>query len=257
MCLILLAWQAHPTYPLILAANRDEFYDRPTAAADFWEDRPDILGGRDLKDGGTWLGVTRRGRWAALTNYRDPQAIRPGAPSRGWLVRNFLTGGAPPAEYVERLAPRAQEYNPFNLLAGDAESLHILSSRGLEGPVPAGIHGLSNALLDTPWPKIRRGREAFRLLLEQGPEPDVEALFQLLVDTERAPDGELPETGMGLDWERILSPLFITSPVYGTRSSTLLMMDRRGRVTFLERSFQGSPEPWMTARFSFSREDSP
>lgn len=257
MCLILLAWQAHPQYPLILAANRDEFYDRPTAAADFWEERPDILGGRDLRDGGTWLGVTRRGRWAALTNYRDPQAVRAGAPSRGWLVRNFLEGSDSPAAYLERLAPRVREYNPFNLFAGDAESLHIVSSQGSSGPVPPGVHGLSNAVLDTPWPKVRRGREAFRRLLERHSEPDPDALFQCLADMERAPDGDLPETGIGQDWERILSPLFITSPVYGTRSSTVLMVNRRGRVTFIERSFQDSPEPWMTARFEFSREGSP
>lgn len=257
MCLILLAWQAHPEYPLILAANRDEFYDRPTAAADFWSDRPDILGGRDLQDGGTWLGVTRSGRWAALTNFRDPQAIRSGTPSRGWLVRDFLAGSERPAEYMERLAPRARDYNPFNLFAGDQDSLFYLSSRGASGPVSPGVHGLSNALLDTPWPKIRRGREAFRLLLEQNPEPDPEALFLPLTDMERVPDGELPETGIGLDWERILSPLFITSPTYGTRSSTILMMDRRGRITFIERSFQGSPEPRMTARFTFSAEASP
>jgi uncharacterized protein with NRDE domain len=255
MCLILLAWQAHPEYPLILAANRDEFYDRPTAAADFWKERPDILGGLDLKDGGTWLGVTRRGRWAALTNFRDPAAIRSGTPSRGWLVRNFLEGRDSPAAYLKRLLHRAADYNPFNLFAGDRESLHILSSRGTPGPIPPGIHGLSNALLDTPWPKIRRGREAFRLLLERETGPDPEALFALLADMERAPDGELPETGIGLDWERILSPLFITSPVYGTRSSTVLMADRRGGITFIERSFQGSPAPWMTSRFAFSREE--
>ncbi len=257
MCLILLAWQAHPEYPLILAANRDEFYDRPTAAADFWAERPDILGGRDLQDRGTWLGVTRQGRWAALTNFRDPAAIRPGRPSRGWLVRDFLEGSESPKTCVERLAPRVPEYNPFNLFLGDPDSLFYLSSKGPSGAVPPGFHGLSNALLDTPWPKIRRGRDAFRRLLEGNPEPDPEALFRLLADMERAPDGDLPETGIGLDWERILSPLFISSPTYGTRSSTVLMTDRRGGITFIERSFQGSPDSGATARFTFSRETTP
>ena len=257
MCLILFAYQSHPLYPLVLAANRDEFYERPSAPAAFWEDRPDVLAGRDLKEGGTWLGITKRGRLAALTNYRDPLSVRPDAPSRGWLVRNFLCGKESTARYLKDLSARAGRYNGFSLILGDVFNLHFFSNRDGSSPLAPGLYGLSNRLLDTDWPKVRRGKGRLAALLSQAERPDPEALFSLLADRDRPEDGELPDTGIGLEWERILSSIFIASPVYGTRSSSILMVDRRRRATFWERVFNGGDEPWMTAKFEFGVESGP
>jgi uncharacterized protein with NRDE domain len=256
MCLIILSWRTRTDFPLILAANRDEFYDRPSLPADFWPDHPDILGGRDLKEGGTWLGITRKGRIAALTNYRDPLSVRANAPSRGWLVRDFLTGDDRPGDYLERLQKEAPRYNGFSVLLGDDSGLYYFSNRGGGGvtPLSPGIHGLSNHLLDTPWPKVGKARESFRSVVAGKSRPRSEDLFDLLTDSSRPEDSDLPETGIGLEWERILSSVFIASPVYGTRSSTVLMIDRFGRVRFEDRQFNGNGGAWMTARFSFSLE---
>jgi uncharacterized protein with NRDE domain len=251
MCLILFAWKVLPDFPLVLAANRDEFYERPSAPADFWEDAPDLLAGRDLRDGGTWLGVTREGRVAALTNYRDPASLKTGAPSRGILVSDYLRGRENPEAYLGRIAPEADCFNGFNLLVGDADELLCFSNRGARERLQPGIYGLSNHLLDTPWPKVAQGKSALKALLqaEKGVAP--EALFALLADRTRPPDDRLPDTGVGLEWERVLSPLFIESPAYGTRSSTVLLIDRDGCMTFIERVFNGAADPWMTARFEF------
>lgn len=258
MCLIVLSWRTRTDFPLILAANRDEFYDRPSMPAAFWPDRPDILGGRDLKEGGTWMGITRKGRLAALTNYRDPLSLKADAPSRGWLVRDFLVGADPPGEYLRRLTKEAPRYNGFSLLLGDASGLYYFSNRGGGGvsELSPGIHGLSNHLLDTPWPKIVTSRESFRRVVEGKERPRSEDLFRLLADPSRPEDRDLPDTGIGLEWERILSSVFIASPAYGTRSSTVLMIDRLGRVLFEDRQFDGSNGAWMTARFAFSLEGS-
>jgi uncharacterized protein with NRDE domain len=251
MCLILLGWKIREDYPLILAANRDEFYERPTAPATFWEEAPDILGGRDLKAGGTWLGITRQGRLAALTNYRDPAAHNTGAPSRGELVSDYLRGRRDSEAYLNALVPRADLYNGFSLVLGDLSSLYFFSNRDGQFPLAPGIHGMSNRLLDTPWPKVARGKRALATLLEKGGDPSPEALLDLLADRSRPPDDQLPDTGVGLEWERVLAPLFIESPLYGTRSSTVLIVERTGRVTFVERVFGGGDDPWMTARFEF------
>jgi uncharacterized protein with NRDE domain len=252
MCLILLAWQAHPRIPLLIAANRDEFYTRPSAPAGFWEEAPGILAGRDLAAGGTWLGITRSGRFAAVTNFRDPASLRSGAPSRGRLVGDYLRGRRRAESYLRSLAAAAGSYNGFNLLVGDRAGLHYFSNRW-DGPcrVAPGIHGLSNALLDTPWPKVERGRAALADLLQGRGAPDPEALFALLADRTQAPDEALPKTGVGLARERALSPLFIETAGYGTRSSTVLTVDCRGVATFWERSFREGV-PWMTSRFQFS-----
>lgn len=253
MCLIILSWQARADFPLILAANRDEFYDRPSLPADFWPDRPDILGGRDLKEGGTWLGITKKGRLAALTNYRDPLSVKANAPSRGWLVKEFLTGDDRPGDYLEALQKEAPRYNGFNLILGDDSGLYYFSNRGDGGvrQLSPGIHGLSNHLIDTPWPKVEKARENFRRVLEGKGRPQSEDLFELLTDPSRSEDRDLPDTGIGLEWERILSSVFIASPVYGTRSSTVLMIDRLGRVFFEDRQFNENAGPWMTTRFAF------
>lgn len=253
MCLIILSWRTRIDFPLIIAANRDEFYDRPTLPADFWPDHPDILGGRDLKEGGTWLGITRKGRLAALTNYRDPLSVQANAPSRGWLVRDYLIGNDRPEDYLARLQKKAPRYNGFSLIIGDTSGLYYFSNRGGGGitPLSPGIHGLSNHLLDTPWPKVGKAGESFRRVVAGKGRPRSEDLFDLLSDPSRPEDHDLPETGIGLEWERILSSVFIASPVYGTRSSTVLMIDRLGRVLFEDRQFSGKAGDWMTARFAF------
>lgn len=250
MCLILLAWKVDEQFPLVLAANRDEFYDRPSQPAAFWPDQPDLLAGRDLKEGGSWLGITRDGRLAGLTNFRDPASLKAGAPSRGRLVLDYLRGRQKAEAYLDQIGP-AHGYNGFNLLLGDCDGLFCFSNRGGRQRIEPGIHGLSNHLLDTPWPKVVRGKAALGALLEEKWTP--EAVLAILADRSRPADEALPDTGIGLTWERILSPCFIESPVYGTRSSTVLTMDRAGEVTFVERVFNGGA-PALTARFSFHLE---
>jgi uncharacterized protein with NRDE domain len=236
MCLILLAHDVHPTYRLVVAANRDELYARPTEPAGFWDDAPGVLAGRDLTAGGTWMGITRGGRFAAVTNYRDTAPPPAGAPSRGHLVGAFLRGDAAPAAYLEALADTAAGYAGFNLLVGDGEALGWISNRGgAPRMLRRGVYGLSNALLDTPWPKVVRGKSALRDALA-GPEEGMErALFAALRDEAWAPDEALPDTGVGIERERALSSLFIVSPEYGTRASTVLLVARDGRALFVER----------------------
>ena len=235
MCLILIAYRVHPGYELLAAANRDEFHDRPTASLAFWEDNPQVLAGRDLKEGGAWMGVTRAGRFAALTNYRDPASVLPDAPSRGHLVSDYLQGAASARVYLDRLMPRASAYNGFNLLLGDETGLYYYSNRarGFQALKP-GLYGLSNHLLDTPWPKLERGRRALRRVLDHWANPTPDTLLRLLTDRTPAPDAELPNTGVPMEWERWLSPIFITAPNYGTRSSTVLMVDSSGRARMVE-----------------------
>lgn len=236
MCLILLAWQAHPDYPLVVAANRDEFFSRRTAAADFWDDAPMVLAGRDLEAGGTWLGVTRSGRFAALTNFRDPTRNKAGAPSRGELVSRFLTSCLAPRDYLSELESGADRYNGFNLIFGDLDELWCFSNCG-EGrqSLPPGVYGLSNHLLDTPWPKVARGKSALGMALHAL--PDEAPLFELLRDDRIAADEALPRTGVSIEWERLLSAAFVRSSRYGTRSATVLLRDRGGKVRFIEQSY--------------------
>jgi uncharacterized protein with NRDE domain len=253
MCLILMAWQAHPDYPLVVAANRDEFFSRRTAAADFWGDSPDVLAGRDLEAGGTWLGVTRTGRFAALTNFRDPARNKTGAPSRGELVSRFLSGRQSPREYLAELEAVAAAHNGFNLLYGDMESLWCFSNCGEgEQALAPGIYGLSNHLLDTPWPKVARGKSALKAALLAL--PDEAPLFALLRDDSVAPDENLPRTGVSREWERLLSAAFISSPGYGTRSATVLLRDVSGRVRFIEQGFLPDARPGERRAFAFAVE---
>lgn len=252
MCLILFAANSHPDYRLALAANRDEFYSRPAAPAAFWDDAPQLLAGRDLQAGGAWLGITTSGRFAAITNYREPGLFRQEAPSRGELVSGFLLGDMSPADYLSRLKTEGSLYNGFSLIFGDSDQLLYFSNRGnLPPAIPSGIHGLSNHLLDTPWPKVSRGREALNEILKSPAPPDPEALLTLLADRAVPADNLLPDTGVGIEWERLLSTLFIKTADYGTRSSTILLIDRENRVTFLERNFNGKPEEPRTGFWSF------
>jgi len=240
MCLILLAWNHHPAYRLILAANRDEVHARPSAPAAWWEQPPGILAGRDLAGGGTWCGIDRRGRWAAVTNFRDfrdPATRRENAPSRGLLVSDFLASGTRPESGLTALTTQAGDYRPFNLLAGDRQEIAYFGSReGRVRRLPPGLYGLSNALLDTPWPKVTSAKAALACLLRQE-QVASEELFALLADRTPAPDVDLPDTGLGLPRERLLSSRFICSEAYGTRCSTLLLIRKDGRVEFRERRF--------------------
>ena len=238
MCLILFAHQAHPDFALVLAANRDEFFARPTSAADYWKDAPGVLGGRDLEKGGTWMGVTRNGRWSAVTNYRDGTRPEPGSRSRGELVARYLAGESRAHIYAEDIARTASAYHGFNLLAGDAASVHYVAhAEGISRRVEPGIHGLSNHLLDTAWPKVERGKRRLQTILATNAADPEDTLLALLADREPAEDGLLPQTGIGRDWEKQLSASFIVAPGYGTRASSVLLIGTDGEVRFRERTF--------------------
>ncbi len=229
MCLIVFAWQVVPSIPLIAAANRDEFYARPTAPAAWWNDNPQVFAGRDLQAGGTWMGIKRDGpvgaKFAAITNIRAPSEQRNDAPSRGNLVADYLNGEETAEEFIAKIADHADAYNGFNLVLGDQDALIWFSNRGHDDPrngkpLLPGVYGISNALLDAPWPKVVKTKAQFASLLCQNAPP--EAYFEMLADTTRAPDVRLPDTGVDLAFESVLSAACIESPAYGTRSSTLV-----------------------------------
>ena len=245
MCLIALAWKARADLPLAVAANRDEWRERPTEPAHWWPEHPDLFAGRDLQAGGTWMGVTRDGRFAAVTNFRDPSDKRSSARSRGTLVTEFLLGPEAPSEYLRALAQRVRDYNGFNLILGDGESLWYFGSReGTARPIEPGIHALSNHLLDEPWPKVVRARMAMQeAMKDQDPAP---RLFQALADGQGAPDGALPDTGVGLTWERRLASPLITGADYGTRSSSVVLVSAGGEIAFEERTL--APDGAVTER---------
>jgi len=229
------AWRSRADLPLVVAANRDEWRDRPTEPAGWWPDHPEILAGRDLKAGGTWMGITRRGRFAAVTNFRDPSDKRSTARSRGELVTDFLLSTDSAATFLGALHGRAREYNGFNLIVGDGAALWYYGSReGEAREIPPGIHGLSNHLLDEPWPKVVRGRLAMQEALGD-PDPSPR-LFAMLADGHGAPDEALPATGVGIAWERRLAAPLITGADYGTRASTVLRVEAGGAMHFEERT---------------------
>jgi uncharacterized protein with NRDE domain len=253
MCLVLLAWQGHANYPCVIAANRDEMHLRPTAAAQWWQTRPPILAGRDLSAGGTWLGLTRTGRFAALTNYRDPQRLRADAPSRGSLVTSILLSGETIEHSLERLRAVSANYNGFNMLFSDGERLAVFESvlrTGRElGP---GIYGLSNHLLDTPWPKVERAKSRLSKALSDLSSAD--PLLALLRDDKPAPDAELPRTGVSVEWERLLSSAFVRAADYGTRCSTLVRIDESRRACFDEWSWDAAGEHTGAVNLQFELE---
>jgi uncharacterized protein with NRDE domain len=234
MCLIAIAWDYHPEYRLILVANRDEFYDRPTQNAHFWPEHPDLLAGKDLTAGGTWLGLTRQGRFAALTNYRDPAQFGRVARSRGELPLNYLVGTTSAQAYLAHVHPEADDYNGFNLLVGDGQELFYYSNFEQKiRQLPSGLYGLSNHLLDTPWYKVTEAKARLVTALANGP-LDPAALGTLLRDAHVPPDAQVQRTGLPLERERVLAPLFIASPGYGTCSTTVLLVSRQGEVFFRE-----------------------
>ena len=254
MCLILFAYQQHPDYPLIVIANRDEYYARPTRSAHWWDDDDETLAGRDLTAGGTWMGVNRRGRFAAVTNVREPGGMSPGELSRGELTRNFLTGDDSARDYLHQLQPDLQSYSGFNLLLGDSSGLWFCSNRadGIR-KVEAGIYGISNGRFNEAWPKLEGGKHLLADTLKTT--TDSEKLLQILTDNNQARDDDLPDTGIALEFERLLSSRFIHSPNYGTRASTLIRYSLDSQIDFIEKNFDvdGSlGEPFKT-RFSVHR----
>jgi len=253
MCLAVIAVAPRPGLALVIAANRDEFHARPAAPAGPWTDHPDVYAGRDLSAGGTWLGMTRSGRYALLTNFRDPRTRRDAAPSRGALVRDYLVGAQDPGAYADDVHARAAQYNGFNLIVGDARGCVYLENRTGNGPrrLPSGVHGLSNHLLNTPWPKLARIREAVDEALRL-PGPDADVLFDILADRTPARDEELPDTGIGLERERLLSAPFIVSPDYGTRCSTVIIVREDGQASVRERRFTPAGEPCGESDFAFT-----
>lgn len=239
MCLILFAVNVHPDYPLVVVANRDEFHQRATATAQYWQDSPHIFAGRDLLRQGTWLGVTNTGRFAALTNYRQANANTPSPRSRGDLVKDFLDGIESAEAYLQHCEAQAAHYDGFNLLSYTADqSMYYYANREntTVSRVSDGIHGLCNHLLDTPWYKVEQGKRAFMQALSTN-KLDIENLFHVLMDTQTCHDEQLPNTGVSLEWEQLLSSRFIMSETYGTRSSSIVLIDKNQTINFYERSF--------------------
>ncbi len=238
MCTLFVAHSIHPRYPLVVLSNRDEAHDRPTAPAAFWDDCPQVLAGRDLRASGTWFGITIGGRWAIVTNLRAPEWMHRTFPrSRGALVADYLCGDTTPANFAAKATADQAEYGGFNLLVGTLDALFYASSRrATPRALAPGFYGLSNAALDEPWPKVARGGQAFQQWAETG-DGDEEALFALMRDETLASDDLLPDTGVGVEAERFLSPLFIAGPSYGTRTTTLLTVQDDGAARFVERSY--------------------
>jgi uncharacterized protein with NRDE domain len=248
MCLLVLAWKAHPDYALILAGNRDERHARASAAVAFWEDAPEVLAGRDLEAGGTWLGITTSGRYAVVTNYREGLAPAKAPRSRGVLTADFLKSHITPEAYLRQIKPHAGEYGGFSLVVGDRDSLWYFANRGGQPPAPVtpGVHALSNHLLDTPWPKVQAAKSRLQLLLDTGAATG-DALFRMLADRTPA-DAGLPDTGIGADLERRVSAAFVQDPVYGTRCSTVVFVGPRG-LRFAERRFDAAGGELGTRQF--------
>lgn len=254
MCLIVFAHRVHPRYPLILLANRDEFYARPSAPLSWWPEAPDLLAGRDLKGGGTWLCLNRRGRLAAVTNVREGQSTRAaGSRSRGELPLDFVRSPLSARQY-QAPSQGARAYEGFNLITFDGEEAGYLSNRYPSAlPLAPGVHGLSNGALNAPWPKTQRLRQRLEDWLAQASgEPDEAQLLGWLADPRQPPDAELPSTGVPLEWERLLSSCFIRGDDYGTRASTLVLWRDDGHVWVREQSFgPAGPSVSRSASFSF------
>ena len=253
MCLITFAWNMHPKYKLILAANRDEFYNRPTAKAAFWENQPEILGGKDLKAGGTWMTVHKNGRFAAVTNYRDLQHIREDVSSRGEIPTDFVNSNLSPEKFLQQLHDHSEEYNGFNVIVSDQREMgHYSNYERKINILKPGIYGLSNSLLDTPWPKVELAKEKFSTAISNS--FDHYELLDVMTDTSIAPDESLPDTGISKEMERSLSAMCIRMENYGTCCSTVITIDRDGVVNFTEKSYPVGDRSESTEHFRFKIE---
>lgn len=250
MCLIFTAINYHPVYKLIIAANRDEFYARNTAAAGYWQDYPNILGGRDLEAGGTWMAMTKGGKISMLTNYRDPANIMKGAPSRGHLVAAYLEREVQPLDYLKEIQSRASNYNGFNLILGNIDELWYMSNYkdGLT-KLDKGVYGLSNHLLDSPWPKVVKGKKKLTPLLGKSELTSAD-LMEFLYD-DQTTDVGLPNTGVSPELERALSSMFIKTPAYGSRCSTVVLVDKDNYVRFSERVYNLATFNYTLSEFEF------
>lgn len=252
MCILFIAVNQHKDYPLIIAANRDEFYERPTDTSRFWSSHPNLLAGKDLQAGGTWMGITRQGRLSALTNVRDPQRIDPDAISRGALVTDYLVGQMDNSTYLSTLQQTKTQYNGYNLLFGDWHDMWVYNNHLDEThQLQTGVYGLSNANLNSPWPKINRGVTNLEDYCHQHGPLDMDHFFDLLTDDTQAADHLLPQTGVPIEWERKLSSIFIQTEGYGTRSSTILAIDNQDKVTWLEHSFDTQGKCVDSQHFEF------
>jgi uncharacterized protein with NRDE domain len=255
MCLLVLAWMKHPRYRLVVAANRDEFHERPAAPLAWWGGGTPMLAGRDLAAGGTWMGVDRAGRFGAVTNFREPsRAASPGSPSRGALVPRFLGGETAPADFIDGLRESAAEFAGFNVIAAGSGTLVYFSNRaaGVPRQLGPGTYGLSNHELDAPWPKLTRARARLAAEIERGSEPDIAALFELLADRRPPDDTTLPAAGLPPDLERAISAPFVVHPRYGTRCSTVLLAGHDGRVVMGERRFDAAGRLTGATRIEFA-----
>lgn len=252
MCLIVFSLQNHPQYAIILAGNRDEFYQRPTKPAHVWTTNPEMIAGKDLKAGGTWLGVSVKGELGAITNHRDIHHPKEGFKSRGVIIPDFLTFNGPLKERISRIRNEAEDYSGYNLVVGTSEQLYYISNiNGAGQRIQPGLHGISNAFLDTPWPKVELAKKEFSKAI-QTEEIDKEEIFELLNRSEPFPEEQLPDTGLSPEMEKAVSPVFIKTETYGTRSSTLLMIDKNGYVTFTERNYRnGTGDPLPDQSFEF------
>lgn len=255
MCLIVFSYQQHSDYPLIFAANRDENYSRPTRAARFWDENPAILAGKDLQAGGTWMGINRQGAFSALTNYRDMDIRKEDPPSRGHLVLDYLKHNGNPTKYLQQIDQKADRYKGFSLLAGTTNQLGYYSNQQKKiRLLDEGLYGLSNHLLNTDWPKVKLAKNRLQEIMKDGNISE-ELLFDLLSDEQKAPDDQLPDTGIPKEIEKLVSPIFIKSESYGTRCSTILLIGSNGKVTFAERRFKpGTLDVEDETRYEFSIE---
>lgn len=235
MCLLIIAYKVHPKYRVILIANRDEYYSRPSEHLNFWKENPSVLAGKDLKWDGTWLGITRKGHFAAVTNYRDPSGLKENRTSRGLLVRRYLETDIKPSDYLNEVKKYSSKYNPFNLVLGNREELWYYSNRADIKRLEPGIYGLSNHLLDTPSAKVEKAKEVIKRMVEQD-QIDIETIFSLLKDRSIPPDNETLGTEVEYKKEQMLTPIFIETSDYGTRSSSIMLMENK-TVHFYEQNY--------------------
>ena len=257
MCTLVMSYLQHPDYPLIVASNRDEFYHRPTERASFWRDHPNLLAGRDLQNGGTWLGITKSGRFSALTNVRDLHAIRTHAPSRGELVLSTLLHPDPDPAALHRIQPTAHLYNGFNLVTGTLRQLYYYSNvLNRSEPLHPGTYVMSNAFLNTPWPKSVKTKSRFEALIQEerlSSDDLSDKLFELMSDRETFPPEQLPDTGLSKEMEIRLSSTFIHTENYGTRCTTIMKVDQNGHTIFSEKTYeQGQDAGTTTHEFLIS-----
>ncbi|MHB8578707.1 MAG: NRDE family protein [Ignavibacteriaceae bacterium] len=251
MCLLLISYKNHPRYKLIVAANRDEFYNRPASPAHFWEDKPELLAGIDFEAGGTWLGLTTAGNFSAITNYRDIKNLKKDAPTRGKLVTDFLLNNFSPVDYIKVLEEKSGLYNGYNLIFGNLMQMNYFSNQTKKSiELAPGIYGLSNHLLDTPWYKVEKSKKSFSIILMKQDIDNLD-LFEILSDKSYPADDMLPDTGVGLKIEKAVSPVFVETPYYGTRSSTVILIDKDDHVIFSENSLNTVSGKWIKSSFEF------